>query len=174
MQRRRDRAVIFRSDRSCLTYVEALLDLRHRLGLKLYGYCLMPNHVHVIVEPGAQAETMRLFMTELAGLAGSTTQAHVRRHIPESIVESQFYAVPIRSDKHLLACAVYVDRNPAKGRYGKRPEDHLWSGYRFRIGLSTRVRLDTPLCFLRLGRTVQEQQRAYRDLVESGRRHRRK
>ena len=44
----------FLSDGDYQAYLEMLGRYRGRLGLTVYAYCLMPNHVHLLVETGAQ------------------------------------------------------------------------------------------------------------------------
>jgi putative transposase len=52
VQRGHNRRVVFVTDRDRLAYLETLLEFRTELELKIYGYCLMANHVHLIVDPG--------------------------------------------------------------------------------------------------------------------------
>jgi hypothetical protein len=59
--------MFFRTDKDRLAYLETVEELRQKLGLKVYGYCLMSNHVHLIIDPGADAENLSLLMKRLAG-----------------------------------------------------------------------------------------------------------
>ena len=44
--------VIFRSDDDYLYYLDNLRDWKEKLSCKVYSYCLMTNHVHLIIDPG--------------------------------------------------------------------------------------------------------------------------
>lgn len=67
VQRGHNRKNVFRTDKDRLKYLETLQEFRLALGLKVYGYCLMTNHVHLIVDPGSQAENVSFLMKRLAG-----------------------------------------------------------------------------------------------------------
>jgi putative transposase len=67
VQRGHNRKNVFRTDKDRLTYLETLREFRQALGLKIYGYWLMTNHVHLIIDPGAQAENIGFLMKRLAG-----------------------------------------------------------------------------------------------------------
>ena len=172
MQREHDRKVIFRSANKRLAYLTGLCDLRRELDCKVYGYCLMANHVHLIVDPGDRAGNMSLFMGGLASLSGHSTRLVRRPHSPSTSLKNRFKVVPIESDDYLLACARYLDLNPVRAKIVTRPEDYHWSSYRSRIGLSSCPWLDTDPCFLSLGENREEQQRRYREFVEGGIRER--
>jgi putative transposase len=42
---------VFRSDKACELFIEALTETRRRLALKLIGYVIMPDHIHMILNP---------------------------------------------------------------------------------------------------------------------------
>jgi putative transposase len=52
VQRGHNRRVVFVTDGDRKSYLETLAEFRTELGLKVYAYCLMTNHVHLIVDPG--------------------------------------------------------------------------------------------------------------------------
>ena len=160
MQREPNWKVIFHSSNSHSTYLAGIANLRRKLGCKVYGYCLMPTHAHLIVNPGSSKGNLKIFMRELASLVG-------RYRSSAMSLESRFLVIPIMSDPYLLSCARYVDLNPVRARMVARPEDYDWSSYRSRIGHAACPWLDTAPCFL-MGASVQEQQQRYREYVECG------
>ena len=162
MQRRHDRKVIFHSDANRSAYLAELSELRQQLGVQLFSYCLMSNHVHLIIQP-SNAANMGLFMRAFANLAGHSTKQVRRSKGPSTPL-----AVPIDSNDQLLTCARYIELNPVEIKVVARPEDYRWSSYRSRIGLSPCSWLDTAPCFLTLGETVEEQRQRYREFVEGG------
>lgn len=161
IHRRRDRRKIFPSGPSRSALTEEMFNLRRRLNGKLYGYCLMPNHVHVIFDPGESADNMYPFIKGLASLSGLHTPVLRRRHVPLSVLRGEFEVLSISTDDYFLRCAVYVDRNLIEANLAERLADHTWSSYWSRIGRSTAARLDPHPCFLQLGAA------GYRELVEN-------
>lgn len=67
VQRGHNRRAVFVTDRDRLTYLETLREFREELDLKVYGYCLMTNHVHLIIDPGNDAQSLSFLMKRLAG-----------------------------------------------------------------------------------------------------------
>ena len=49
VQRGHNRRPVFMTDRDRLVYLETLQEFREVLGLKVYAWCLMTNHVHLVM-----------------------------------------------------------------------------------------------------------------------------
>lgn len=164
VQRGHNRRAVFVTDNDRLTYLETLQEFRRELGLKVYGYCLMTNHVHLIIDPGADGANIGLLMKRLAG-------RHTRRinRLERRIGTSwsgRFKCSPIESDRYLLACTRYVDLNPVRASIVNRPEDYRWSSYRARIGLLECEWLDPDPCFIALSPNESRRRERYKLFVE--------
>lgn len=163
MQRRPDGKVLFETAADYQTYLSALRALRESLRLKVYRYCLMPNHVHLILDPKDRPEPMRTLMSQLSSLHGP----HLKQPGPHWIRCVLF--VPIPSEPYLEHCTRYVDLNPVAAGLVSRPQDYPWSSYRALAGLESDNWLDLDPCFLALGADSRERAQRYRDLLEPGR-----
>lgn len=163
VQRGRFGKSIFLTNNDYLTYLSSVSALRGRLGVKLYGYCLMPNHIHLLVDPGADAAILGLFMRQLA--SRDTLGVHPRKGRTRCSWD-EFKCMPIESDRQLLACARYLDLNPVRAGMVERPEDYRWSSYRIRAGLSRDAWLDIDPAYLGLAATAEQCQYRYREFVE--------
>ncbi len=166
VQRGHNRSAVFQSRSDRHAYLRTLADFRLALGLRIYGYCLMTNHVHLIVDPGDDARALSVLMKRLAG-------RHTRRLNrvnggSGSAWEGRFKCSPIESDRYLLACARYVDLNPVRAGIVARPEDYPWSSYRARVGLDDCDWLDAGPCFTALGADLEHRRERYREFVELG------
>ena len=166
VQRGHNRRVVFVTDKDRLAYLETLTEFRRELGLKVYGYCLMTNHVHLIVDPGAEAANISSLMKRLAGRHTRRINCLERR--TGTSWEGRFKCSPIESDRYLLACTRYVDLNPVRARMVAAPQDYVWSSYRARTGLIECDWLDPDPCFIALGSTLERRQQRYREFVEQG------
>jgi putative transposase len=166
VQRGHNRKVVFVTDRDRLTYIETLQEFRQELGLKVYGYCLMTNHVHLIVDPGADSANLSLLMKRLAGRHTRRINRLQRR--TGTSWDGRFKCSPIESDRYLLACTRYVHLNPVRAKMVAKPEDYRWSSYRARIGLIECDWLDSDPCFLALAASGELRQQRYREFVEQG------
>lgn len=163
MQRRPDGKALFETLTDYQTYLSALRALRESLGVQVYRYCLMPNHVHLILHSKARPEPMQILMAQLSA-------SHAPPHLKGPVVSWQqsVLFVPITSDSSLLRCTRYVDLNPVAAGLVRRPQDYRWSSYRAFAGLEPQTWLDLDPIFLALGRDARERSNRYREFVERG------
>jgi putative transposase len=166
VQRGHNRKAVFVTDEDRLSYLATLREFREILGLRVYGYCLMTNHVHLIVDPGDEGANLSSLMKRLAGRHTRRINRLERR--TGTSWEGRFKCSPIESDRYLLACTRYVDLNPVRARVVTRPECYPWSSYRARIGLVPCEWLDLDPCFIALAPTTERRQQCYREFVEQG------
>ena len=68
MQRRHKRQAVFVSEDDFAYYRDNLSLFKKEFGCKIYSYCLMTNHVHLIIDPGKTPESLSLLMKRVAGL----------------------------------------------------------------------------------------------------------
>ncbi len=166
VQRGHNRRDVFVIDRDRLAYLATLREFRETLGLKVHGYCLMSNHVHLIIDPGDDAANLSRLMKHLA--ARHTRRINRIEGRTGSAWEGRFRCSPVDSEKYLLACTRYVDLNPVRAGLVQRPEDYRWSSYRARIGLDPCNWLDPDPCYLALAANAEGRAQRYRLFVEQG------
>jgi len=166
VQRGHNRRVVFVTDGDRQSYLETLAEFRIELGLKVYAYCLMTNHVHLIVDPGEDAGNLSLLMKRLAGRHTRRINRLERR--TGTSWEGRFKCSPIETDRYLLACGRYVDLNPVRAQMVSKPEEYYWSSYRVRIGLDQSNWLDDDACIIRMAATLDECRDQYRKYVAQG------
>ena len=139
------------------TYLELLGHWCRQAGTQIWAYCLMPNHVHLILVP-----------TDEDGLRAALGEAHRRytRHINVRegwrghLWQERFHSFAM-DEGYLLACARYVELNPVRAKLVKRPEDWPWS--------SARAHLSGEDDGIAAPRPLLERAGDWRTLLESGR-----
>lgn len=129
-----NRQTAFFADEDRSSYLATLREFREKLGVQVYAYCLMTNHVHLIVHPGNDAANLSLLMKRLAGR--HTRRLNRLKRRSGTAWDGRFKCSPIESSPYLLACARYIDLNPVRAHIVPRPENYEWSSYRARVGLS--------------------------------------
>ncbi len=98
--------------------------LAPRLAPRLLAYCLMPNHVHLVLWPREDGEVSRW----IQWLMTAQVRRHHRRHGSDGhLWQGRFKAFPIQRDEHLLSVLRYVERNPLRAKLVARAEDWPWS-----------------------------------------------
>jgi REP element-mobilizing transposase RayT len=111
-----------------LDYYDYLLrveEVVEREGLICHGYCLMPNHVHLIFD-SAQPPLSNA-MRDLQGLYAR--RFNKRYGVTGHVFENRFDSVPIRRESHLLEVVRYVVLNPVRAGLCGRAEDWPWSSF---------------------------------------------
>ena len=71
--------MVFIADEDYPFYLDNLAKWKVRLGIKLYAWCPMTDHIHLVVEPGEDAGTLSLLMKRLAGRQAAFVNKQERR-----------------------------------------------------------------------------------------------
>jgi len=148
-------------------FTALLQEARSRFPIRLFHYCVMTNHVHLLLQVG-QDETLPQVMHWL-----STT--FVRRFNPATsryghLWEGRYRSAIIEQSFYFLRCMAYVDLNPVRARIVASPADYPWCGHRALAAEDTGI-LDLNELYLELGDDAEARYRAYRELLadEAGR-----
>jgi putative transposase len=163
VQRGHNKQAVFFETADYKNYLENLQELKQMLDLRVYGYCLMTNHIHLIVNPGETPPNISELMKRLAGR--HTRYINKTRQRTGSSWESRFKISPIQSDEYPLQCCRYVDLNPVKARMCQPAEMYRWSRYRAKIGQTKQNWLDEDPTYLALGDSPDERRVAYKTFV---------
>ena len=164
VQRGHNRQTVFHDDREKRLYLRNLQEGKLELGCRVYAYCLMPNHVHLVVDPGKEAKSLGELMKRVA--ARQTRYVNRRQGRRGTLWEGRYRSSVIDTDRYLLACCRYVERNPVRAGMVARPEDHAWSSYRHKAGLVRLDWLDEDPYYRSLGRCPESRRRRYRRWME--------
>jgi putative transposase len=125
-QRGNRRQQVFFCDDDYQTYLTLLAESCRQANVAVWAYCLMPNHVHLILVP-----------RDVDGLRAALADAH-RRYSREInfrqgwrgyLWQGRFASFPM-DDTYLLGCARYVELNPVRARLVARARDWRWSSAR--------------------------------------------
>lgn len=160
VQRGHDRRAVFIENCDYQYYLENLKEWKQELELRVYSYCLMTNHIHLIVEPGDDPSTLSELMKRLAGKQTRWVNRLERRS--GSLWEGRFKASPIDRDNYLLQCCRYVELNPVTAKMVTAPEDYPWSSYASRIGKASASWLDDDPAYLSLSPIKSKRETRYR------------
>lgn len=165
IQRGHNRQVVFVSDEDYLYYIDNLKYWKKSLECKVYAYCLMTNHVHLIVDPFQNVVNLALLMKRLAGRQTRYVNKIEKR--TGTLWEGRYKSSPIKTEEYLLACCRYVECNPVRAGIVKNPEDYKWSSYRHKTGIEYIEWLDLDPCFNSLGLTQKERENQYKEWVST-------
>lgn len=95
-------------------------------GTSLHAFCLMTNHVHLLVTPEEEAVLGRF----IKGFAQRYAQVRNRQtKASGKLFEERFYSKPIASEQHLALATVYIDLNPARAGMLRAADEYRWSTF---------------------------------------------
>jgi putative transposase len=131
---------IFFSPKDHESYLATLEEFRTELRIHVFGYCLMTNHVHLIVDPGDEVANLGNLMKRLAGR--HTRRLNCIQQASGTVWGGRFKCSPIETERYLLTCLRYVDLNPVRARLVSHAGDYPWSSYRAHVGVTSCEWLD--------------------------------
>ena len=118
-QRGNARQPVFFCDHDRPSYLALLAEWNRRCGVQLLGYCLMTNHVHLVVVPATERS--------LAKAIGRTHYLYTRyvnhcRQRSGHLWQNRFFSTVLDRD-HLVVALRYVDLNPVRARLASSAGD---------------------------------------------------
>jgi len=120
---------VFFSDGDKVKYLD-ILNLHAKLfELEIWAYCLMDNHVHLIVVPNDEES-----LSEIIGETHKsyTRMINFREKWRGSLWEGRFKSM-VMDEPYLYMAVRYVERNPVRAKMVKKAEDYQWSSAQFRV-----------------------------------------
>jgi putative transposase len=131
IQRGVNRAACFRAEADYLVYLSHLRQLSAKHDCAVHAYCLMTNHVHLLVTPGAADSCTRL----MRDIGRRYVPYFNRRHERTGTLwEGRFRSCIAESARYVLACYRYIELNPVRAKMVDRPGDYPWSSYAANAG----------------------------------------
>lgn len=162
IQRGNNRAPCFVTDADRSFYLFHLGRALPRFHCALHAYCLMTNHVHLLLTPST-TEACGLLMKHAGQLYSQYVNRAYRR--TGALWEGRFRSCLVQSSSYLLTCYRYIELNPVRAGLVQRPQDYRWSSYRINALTASQGMITPHDEYLRLGVDEPERKRAYADLV---------
>jgi putative transposase len=135
VQRGHNRNAVFVGDGDYFYYLDSLGEWALKLQVKIYAWCLMTNHVHLLLDPGDEIKSIGLLMKRLAGR--QTRHVNKQENRTGSLWDGRYKMSIVDSDQYFLQCCRYIELNPVKAKMVIHPENYHWSSYRENAGLSS-------------------------------------
>jgi len=127
------RQTTFFDNSDYLAYLRIAAEVLDRVDISIWAYCLMPNHIHAVVIPGAEDSLAQFFASLHRRYAKRTNNKYDWRG---HLWQERFYSV-VMDEPHVIAAMRYVELNPVRAGICEAPQDWPWS--------STRANLDLAL-----------------------------
>jgi putative transposase len=164
IQRGNNRGNSFFGDGDRLAYLHYLETFSRESNCTVHAYCLMSNHVHLLLTPGEASAC--------AGLMKSLNQHYVQ-HVNRvhgrtgNLWEGRYRSCLATSEQYVLACYRYIELNPVRAGITAHPRDYGWSSYNCNAESQPSSLLQPHPALLALGSDRSHCKDAYRALVEN-------
>lgn len=158
IQRGTNREDCFRRESDYLVYLAHLRNSSRRLECLVHAYCLMTNHVHLLVSPPS-AEAGEALMKEL----GQRYAQYFNRtyHRTGPIWDGRYRSSVAESARYVLACYRYIELNPVRAGMVEYPAQYRWSSYHVNAGGREDALVSAHAEFAALGASAEARRAAY-------------
>jgi putative transposase len=157
-----NREFYFTAQKDFQILLDHLGEMSRAYGVRLFGYTLMSNHIHLLLQSpdtDALGRPMRWFMTQTA------KTFHLLRNRRGHFWERRFRACLVEDDLYALAALRYMDRNPVRAGIVEDPATYAWSSCTsYAMGATNRLIRFHP-SYLGLSSYAKVRQRHYRDIL---------
>lgn len=132
MMRGNEKKDIFIDEEDKMKFIDILIEKKQDEAYYLYAYCLMNNHVHLIIKEGKD-ELSRIMKRINISYAHYFNDKYDR---VGHIFQDRFRSEAIESEAYLLSAIRYIHMNPVKANVVKETSQYSWSSYNLYIDQS--------------------------------------
>jgi putative transposase len=161
IQRSNNRSVCFYADEDYQFYLQHLAEQADKHGCAIHAWCLMTNHVHLLLTPH-RAESVGLLMKGL----GQRYVQYINRTYRRSgtLWEGRFRSCLVQDDAYLLSCYRYIEVNPVRAGMVEHPAEYRWSSYRANAQAERHLLCKPHPLYIAHGNSPEARASAYREL----------
>jgi len=167
IDRGNNRQTVFYEEEDFIYFLELLKRYKKELKFKLYHFCLMSNHIHLMIEPTIEGSLPKIMMR--LTLAYSSYFNKKYKGVGH-VWQGRYKSSLIDKENYFIWCGLYVELNPVRAKLATKPEDWQWSSYNFYAFKKTSPLIegliDSDPYYLEIGGSSGERQERYRENVE--------
>lgn len=124
---------IFKDDEDYKTFLGLFKKYKEQYGFKLFAFCLLPEHFHLLLELPAQKDgrnKMGTLSNIMHDLNSSYTKYFNAKYARKGhLFRERYKAALVEKETHLLRLSAYIHLNPPRLRLVSYPEQYLYSSY---------------------------------------------
>lgn len=105
---------------------ETISNVKDEMAFKIYAYCFMSNHVHIVLEekePGDISLIMKRILTKYA------RWYNIKYGRSGALIANRYKSVPVEIDEYFLQLIRYVHQNPLKAGLIENLDEYTYSSY---------------------------------------------
>ena len=161
-----NRKKLFRQLKDYAHFLNLTADNAIRYNIKIFHYCLMTNHVHMLIHANDLKSLVDFshYLKRLYAYYQSKTYK-----VTGATFERMYRSKPVLDDIYLLECARYIDRNPLRAGIIKFLGEYPFSSYlAYATGVDDKL-ITLSSAYLALASTETERQKMYAEYVSRSR-----
>lgn len=142
VQRGNNRQIIFFEDKDRFFYLNLIKKYSNECSCSVRTYCLMNNHIHMLVEPNHNDSLAKL-MQKLS--LCYTQYVNKKYHRTGRLWECRFHSTVVDRDSYFWTVCRYIERNPVRAKISSGPLNYKWSSAKINTKKTTGGLLK-PIC----------------------------
>lgn len=119
-----DKRDIFLEDEDKIKFLENVTKAKEAGNFKIYGYCLMDNHVHMLLKESEEIGTSIKRLT--VGYVGWHNKKYDR---VGHLFQNRYLSEAVTNEEYLLTVLRYIHQNPIKANMVKNVSEYRWSSF---------------------------------------------
>ncbi|MEW6065882.1 transposase IS200 [Desulforamulus profundi] len=166
IQRGNERKNIFLDDRDKQRFLDTLASIKDRFNCKFYAYCLMNNHVHLVVDTNGSDISQIMKSLNVSYVMYFNRKYERCGHL----FQDRFKSEVIDNDQYLLEVTRYIHLNPVQANMVKDAAHYPWSSYAVYTGGEDQLQnlVDTSLVLKYFSDHYAKACRKYIEYVQRG------
>jgi len=163
LTRGNNRQKVFHNEEDYRRYLYYLKLYKEEHKFQLYHYCLMPNHVHLLIETSQKTILSKLMkQLNLAYFYYYRKRYKYWGHL----WQGRYKSLIVARDEYLIKCGRYIEGNPVRAKMVKKPEDYPWSSYKYYVFGGDKGLTDQDPLYESLGKDLSERRKKYQEAIE--------
>lgn len=118
---------IFFEQKDYLNFLKIIESVKNNKDFALYAYCLMPNHVHILIQDSESCSVSSVIQSIATSYATSFNMRYSRHG---HLFQNRFMSKPIEDSEYFWSVLRYIHLNPMKAGLEKKIGTYQYSSYR--------------------------------------------
>ena len=121
---------VFLQDQDYEKYLDLLRHYKRKFHCKIYAWCLMPTHVHLVLQVNKPMELAKIMQGQSLAYAKWFNKKYTK---VGHLWQGRFKSKVMQDETYVVDCINYIEMNPVRASMVKSPMDYPWSSYRYRV-----------------------------------------
>lgn len=144
VNRGNDRKIVFRQDLDYIAFMELLAGGVRKFDVLVFGYCLMPNHFHLLMEPRVVG-ALSAFMEWVTGRYACALRRQTDTLGHGHVFQRRFWNAAISDDLAFVSVLRYLEANPVRASLAPEADLWPWSSFSERATRARKILSPLPL-----------------------------